>query len=430
MLNDRYVNWGRNLKHKFKIVEPKSLNDLKKIFKKEKKFIFRGSGRSFGDQALNKNLIISSKHFNRIISFDTVNGIINIESGALLKDLITHVASKGWFPPICPGTKYVTIGGMISSNVHGKNSFRNQIKYFIKELKILTPNNKVILCSSLRNKKLFKSTIGGFGLTGIILSAKIKLLRIKSDHLHQKILEINNYNQFLKMIKNNFDYNVFWIDNLSPKKFKGLCYFSNHINTKEKIKVRFKDKKMPFFIYLILNICLKSKLLFSIINLLFKKTKIIFSRRTVYFNDFFFPQDKYTDFNKIYSNGMFQFQFLTEKSRLKNLLSEIDDFFYKNNIFSTFIIIKNMKEGKNKNNFYSNGISISMDFAINKNFKNLKLFLVKITKKYNLRINVAKDFISDKSMIKLSNIPIKKSYKSYLDPKKKLSSELSLRLGL
>ena len=113
-----------------------------------------------------------------------------------MKDLITHVASKGWFPPICPGTKYVTIGGMISSNVHGKNSFRNQIKYFIKELKILTPNNKVILCSSLRNKKLFKSTIGGFGLTGIILSAKIKLLRIKSDHLHQKILEINNYNQF------------------------------------------------------------------------------------------------------------------------------------------------------------------------------------------------------------------------------------------
>ena len=101
---------------------------------------------------------------------------------------------------------------------------------------------------------MFKSTIGGFGLTGIILSAKIKLLRIKSDHLHQKILEINNYNQFLKMIKNNFDYNVFWIDNLSPKKFKGLCYFSNHINTKEKIKVRFKDKKMPFFIYLILNI--------------------------------------------------------------------------------------------------------------------------------------------------------------------------------
>ena len=90
---------------------------------------------------------------------------------------------------------------MIYSNVHGKNSFRNQIKYFIKELKILTPNNKVILCSSLRNKKLFKSTIGGFGLTGIILSAKIKLLRIKSDHLHQKILEINNYNQFLKMIK-------------------------------------------------------------------------------------------------------------------------------------------------------------------------------------------------------------------------------------
>ena len=77
---------------------------------------------------------------------------------------------------------------------------------------------------------------------------------------------------------------------------------------------------------------------------------------------------------------MFQFQFLTEKSSLKNLLSEIDDFFYKNNIFSTFIIIKNMKEGKNKNSFYSNGISISMDFAINKNFKNLKLFLVKITK--------------------------------------------------
>lgn len=430
MLNLSYVNWGRNLKHKFKIIEPKSIIELKEIFNKEKEFIFRGSGRSFGDQAINKKLIISSKHFNKIINFDAGKGLINVESGVLLKELITHVAPKGWFPPICPGTKYVTVGGMIASNVHGKNSKKNQIKYYIKELKILTPNNKVITCSNIKNKKLFQSSIGGFGLTGIILSAKIKLFKIKSDRLYQKIFEIRNYSQFLKMINNKYDYSVFWIDNLSPKKFKGLCYFSNHINEKEKIQIRFNDKKMPFLIYLILKICLKSKLLFSLLNLLFRKTKLIFSNQTVYFNNFFFPQDKYTNFNKIYSNGMFQFQFLVKASSLKNLLSEINDFFNINNIFSTFIIIKNMREGKNEKCFYSNGISISMDFEINNNFKNLKLFLKKITKKYNLRINVSKDFISNKEMLKLSNFSINNNYKSSLDPKGKLSSELSLRLGL
>ena len=180
-----FTNWGKNIYINPKKTSPKNYDELKKIINK-KSFIVHGNQRSYGDVALNKDLVVSMKNFNKIKFFDEKKGIIKIESGLLLSDLLPIIIAKGWFPPITPGTKYVSLGGMIANNVHGKNTYKNQIKYYVKEIKLLALNKKIIKCSKERNKKIFYLTIGGFGLTGIILTVTLKLKKIYSPYLNQR----------------------------------------------------------------------------------------------------------------------------------------------------------------------------------------------------------------------------------------------------
>ena len=169
-----FTNWGRNIRINPKRFSPKNYSELKKIMNK-KSFIAHGNQRSYGDTCLNKDLVVSMKNFNQIKYFDKKNGVIEIESGMILKDLLPIIIEKNWFIPVTPGTKYVSLGGMIANNVHGKNIYRNQIKYYVKEIKLLGLNKKIIKCSNKINKKIFYLTIGGFGLTGIILTITLKL---------------------------------------------------------------------------------------------------------------------------------------------------------------------------------------------------------------------------------------------------------------
>ena len=125
--------------------------------------------------------------------FDKKNGVIEIESGLLLKDLLPIITQEGWFIPVTPGTKYVSLGGMVANNIHGKNTYKNQIKYYIKKIKLITVNKKIILCSKKKNKKIFDLTIGGYGLSGIILTITLKLRKIYSVNMDQKIVEFKNF---------------------------------------------------------------------------------------------------------------------------------------------------------------------------------------------------------------------------------------------
>ena len=124
-----FFNWGRNTRISPKQAQPKNLLDLKKATSK-KSFIITGNQRSFGDVALNNKLIISMKNFNKIIRFDDKKGIIELQSGILLKEILPVIVNKGWIFPVTPGTKYVSIGGMIANNIHGKNTHKNQIKFY------------------------------------------------------------------------------------------------------------------------------------------------------------------------------------------------------------------------------------------------------------------------------------------------------------
>ena len=179
MKNYLYTNWAKNTHYNKKILYPKNLNELKKIcLRTSNNFGVCGNLRSFGDTCINKKKLISLKKFPKILKLDKKKGIINVSSNILLIEILEKIIPQGFMLSVMPGSKYVTIGGIISNNVIGKNSEKNQLKYYLKEIKLLNSKNKIVKCSKSSNKGIFDLTVGGFGLTGSILSAKLILKKI------------------------------------------------------------------------------------------------------------------------------------------------------------------------------------------------------------------------------------------------------------
>jgi decaprenylphospho-beta-D-ribofuranose 2-oxidase len=173
----------------------------------------RGLGRSYGDSALSKQ-VIESKTFAHFISFDEKESILHCEASVTLDDIFKVFVTKGWFLSVTPGTKFVTVGGAIASDVHGKNhhidgSFSDHVVSFT-----LSQKNFLLTCSREENSDLFYATFGVMGLTGVITEATFKLLPIKSAYINQKTVKTKNLEATLKQFDKyeDYTYSIAWID--------------------------------------------------------------------------------------------------------------------------------------------------------------------------------------------------------------------------
>ena len=223
-----------------------------------------------------------------------------------------------------------------------------------------------------------------------------------------------------------------WIDShsLNKKEFKGLYYYGDYSIKKDYLRdYKYNNLKLNFFTYLFLKTYIQNFYFSKFINLLFFKFKKI--KEEVSFDEFFYPQDKWLNFNECYSNGFFQIQFLIPEKKFKNIINEICDFFKNNNLKSTFIILKKINEKGKYLNFHGKGYSISFDFENNHQTKNVKNFFSKLIFKNQLRTNFSKDiiqkyeFIKDKIEYNQFNEEIKK-----LDKNRIITNEFSKRLKL
>ena len=150
----------------------------KEIISAHDELIPHGNGRSYGDSALSSH-IINVKPKDYFIDFDEETGLLHVQAGVLLSEILESYVSRGWFLKVTPGTKLITVGGAIASDVHGKNHhIEGCFSECILEFKIMLADGEVVTCSKEVTPELFKATCGGMGLTGIILSAKIHLKKI------------------------------------------------------------------------------------------------------------------------------------------------------------------------------------------------------------------------------------------------------------
>lgn len=210
--------WGRYPVRDCTVWQPGTAEALHAVLPPLASSIARGNGRSYGDASLNGDATIDMRRLDRLIAFDDDSGELVCEAGVLLSDLVGCFVPRGWFAPVTPGTRLVTIGGMIASDVHGKNhhgagSFCDHLLWLDLDL----GDGRVLRCSRTENADLFAATCGGMGLTGVIVRAAFRLLRIETAWMRQRTVRARDLDAALALFEQSLDwtYSVAWIDCLA-----------------------------------------------------------------------------------------------------------------------------------------------------------------------------------------------------------------------
>lgn len=420
--------WGR-----FPIVESQSIkltdNDIWEI-----PFIMNGNLRSYGDAALNNKYLPFKK--NRFLNFDMNTGLLTCEAGVLLSEVIDTFLIHGWFLKVTPGTKLITIGGAIASDVHGKNHhvqgcFSECVESFI----LLLPNNDLLECSRTKNSNFFHATCGGMGLTGIIIQASFYLKKINSKNILQKTIKTSNLQETFDVFEkyNDTEYSVAWIDCLSKGNSIGRSIVmlgdfmnDNDFSYKKKYKLN-----IPFnFPSSTLN-----KYSVKIFNeLYYNKVLKKESNKIVSIDSFFYPLDSLSNWNRIYGkNGFIQFQFILPKSisyiGLKDLLDSISA-----SGMGSFLAVLKLYGKSNANllSFPIEGYSLALDFKMQ---KGLVGFIQKLTDQViqlGGKIYLSKDALLLKKQFDLSypNADKFRDFRKQMNLEKHFQSLLSKRLEI
>ncbi len=358
--------WGRNTIVSTNIFFPKNLSQLKKNIKKS--CIARGLGRSYGDSSINsQNTIITTK-LRKIIKFDKKNGILEAESGVSIEQILILIVKEGWFLPVTPGSKKVTLGGMIASDVHGKNHHRvGNFSNYILSFKILNNKKKLIVCSKKKNTRIFNYTIGGMGLTGIVYSCKIKLKKIESDQIFLDKIKNYNLKETLKCINasKNWEYNVAWIDTSSNLKQIGRSIVTRGFFLKKKEVPSYSRNKL--IIENLPNIFpnfFMNGFLIKILNFLyftFSKSE----KKTSSIEDFFYPLDKINNWNIIYGNkGFISYQCSVPFNNSYSSIYQILKILRENKIYSFVSVLKSMGKNNKRLSFGQKGFTLVFDFPL------------------------------------------------------------------
>jgi len=214
------ANWGNFPEIEAQEVDTKHLVHLMNDSTANNTFIARGNGRCYGDASLNET-VVTTLDLNHFIDFDKEKGEMECQSGVLFSELLEFLVPKGFFLPVTPGTQFITLGGAIAADVHGKNHhMEGCFSEFVLDFQLLTSSGTIVRCSAEENADLFWQTIGGMGLTGVILSARFSLKKIENSYIYQESIKAKNLDEVFTLFEDSKDwtYTVAWIDCLQKGK--------------------------------------------------------------------------------------------------------------------------------------------------------------------------------------------------------------------
>ena len=375
--------------------------ELKDILLEKKKYISYGYGRSYGDCALNEDIILTERN-THFINFDKKKGIIHCETGVLLADILNICISQGWFLYVTPGTKYITVGGAIASDVHGKNHHcEGSFSDWVIEFSLMLSDGEIKKCSKTKNIELFRATAGGMGLTGVIIDAKIQLKKIASSKIQQIKIKTENLKETIDVFKTYKDktYSVAWIDCLAKGKKLGrsIVMLGEHYNDNVFSYQREKKLTIPFYAP---NFVLNPYTVRAFNYKYYNSVKEKESESIVSLDSFFYPLDGINDWNKIYGKkGFTQFQMVIPEENGLKALEEILNKIAKSNQGSFLAVLKYFGEGnKNYLSFPMRGYTLALDFSIKEKTLYLLCDLGELLVKYNGRIYLSKDATVQRSV--------------------------------
>ena len=365
-------NWGLYPEIAGDVYSPTLYSEVQKIVMSEINIIGRGNGRCYGDASLS-NKMISTLALNQIIQLDTAKELITCQAGVILDDILKFVVPKGFFLPVTPGTKFITVGGALASDIHGKNHHVDGVfSDHVSSFKLC--NNRGEIKEVLPEQDLFNQTAGGMGLTGIILEVTFKLKPIQTAFINQTAIRANDLQDIFNLFEKYqyFTYSVAWIDCLARGTNLGrsVLLLGEHAKIEEiketKALMVHSDPKLniPFN----LPSWILNPLIIKLFNwAYFHKPSSSMHSGIVHYDSFFYPLDKIHNWNRIYGNkGFIQYQFELPKETSFQGVAEALETLSQNNLGSFLAVLKLF--GKSHEDRYlhfpKEGYTLALDIKI------------------------------------------------------------------
>lgn len=332
----------------------------------------QGQARSYGDCCLNdKGTIVSTRSLDRFVSFDPRTGILACESGVTLEAILDLVIPHGWFLPVTPGTKFVSVGGAIANDIHGKNHHREgTFGCHVLSFRLLRSDGELKHCSPTENSDFFRATIAGLGLTGLILDVVIQLKKISSAWIDMDSIQCRNLDEFFAVSKESdtdYEYTVAWIDCLAKGSSMGRGVFMRGNHSTVQIDPP-RKKKQVLSVPVDLPGWTLNTASVSAFNFLYYNKQLQRNvHKRVSYEPFFYPLDSVLHWNRIYGKrGFLQFQCVVpsdpEQRAIRTILKTIVD--SKNASF--LAVLKEFGDISSPGllSFPRKGVTLCLDFAL------------------------------------------------------------------
>jgi decaprenylphospho-beta-D-ribofuranose 2-oxidase len=411
----------------------------------EPSYIPRGLGRSYGDAALNLNGgAVCPIRLNRFLSFDSQTGILECESGVSFAEIIQFFLPRGFFLPVTPGTKFVTVGGAIAADIHGKNHHRNgAFSNFVRDLQLLTPPGEILTCSRQDNSEIFWATVGGMGLTGIVLSARIQLERVESAFVavdYQRTRSLNEALDVMTESDERYRYSVAWVDCLAQGDSLGRSVLmrANHATAAEASFRLLNALTPPPRIRLSVPFEAPAAALnpFTLraFNALYYRRHEKGSHRIVDFERFFYPLDAIENWNRLYGKrGFVQYQVALPAAGGREAVAVLLERLAQSGRASFLAVLKRFGEADQALlGFPLKGYTLALDLPADRDLVTFLNQLDDVVLEHGGRVYLAKDAAlrPETFAAMYPNLDRFRAVKEKLDRKGLLSSSLARRLRI
>jgi len=399
----KLAGWGRYPVADCALSAPRDAAALAALLAEGAPLIARGNGRAYGDSALNRRRTVSMRHFDRMLDFDGETGVLTAEAGVLLGDVIAALLPRGWFPAVTPGTKFVTLGGMAAANVHGKNhhldgGFRN----FVDWVEVMGPTGEIVHAAPDENPELFDWTLGGMGLTGVIVRLAMRLRRVETGWIRQRAIAAPDLSAAMAAFETGQDapYSVAWIDCLGSgaRLGRSVVMLGEHAPL-DGLPTRFR--RLPYGLpprrgrHVPFNApgFALNRWTVATFNALYYRMG---GRRTgtayVPWDSYFYPLDSVLGWNRIYGRrGFLQFQCVLPDSTAREGLTALLKTIAGSGQGSFLAVLKKMGADGGRFSFPMPGYTLALDFPVSDKVLRLMDELDRITLDHQGRFYLAKD---------------------------------------
>lgn len=405
------TGWGKYPDINANIIRPRTNGAVTELLTNRDDFvgIARGLGRSYGDSSLHSN-VVDLTELDHFLDFDEHAGTLTCAAGVSLEAIVKYFLPRGWFLPVTPGTKFVTVGGAIASDVHGKNhhlvgSFGDHVL----SLRLITAEGETVTCTPTQNTALFAATLGGMGLTGVIIDAVIRLIPVPSSQIEETTIKAANLTEVLALFEEHgaSTYSVAWIDCLATgdKLGRSLLMLGEHADTGQ----FFPPKASALNVPCDMPAALLNRYSIQAFNTLYyHRAHKKLSRRLVHYEPFFYPLDGIHHWNRMYGkNGFTQYQFVLPKTAGREGMTTILNKIARSKRGSFLAVLKAF--GKGNDNYLSfpmEGYTLALDFKLEPGLFPLLNELDRVVLDYGGRLYLTKD-------ARMSETTFKKSYANW-----------------